>query len=233
MNEVLAIALRGLHADMARVDRIAANLAHAQTPGYQREAGSFAGTMAALEGAVPPAVRLDTRPGTLRSTRQPLDLALAMPGWFEVATPHGPAYTRQGDFRVDALGRLVTRQGHPVLGAGGEIRLPHAAPRIDERGAVYDGQAGEPIARLKVVRFEAAAPFHRLGDGLVSASDATPVPQEDIRLQQGHLENSNVSALEEMVQLVRTTRHFESLQKALLGYDEMLAGAIRRLGDPA
>ncbi|HYF20769.1 MAG TPA: flagellar hook-basal body protein [Ramlibacter sp.] len=232
MNEVLSVALQGLQSGMARVDRVALNLAHAQTTAYKRDAGAFAGSLAVAEAAAP-TVRLDERVGTLRATRQPLDLALAGAGWFEVTTPHGPAYTRQGDFQVDAQGRLVTRQGLPVSGVAGDIRLPHGAPRIDERGAVFDGVTADPVARLKVVRFEAGTGFQRMGDGLLAAStDGVRVPDAEVDLRQGHLENSNVSSLEEMVQLVRTLRHFESVQKALLGYDEMLAGAIRRLGEP-
>ncbi|NOJ99668.1 flagellar hook-basal body protein, partial [Corallococcus coralloides] len=52
-----------------------------------------------------------------------------------------------------------------------------------------------------------------------------------VQVRQGYLENSNVSSMQEMVHLVQTMRHFESMQKVALGYDEMTGQAIRKLGE--
>lgn len=231
MHPVLSLALHGMQADMARLDRVAMNLANAQTAGFKRElalAAPFAQRIDAAASA--PVVQLDVRPGALRATGRSLDLALAGPGWFEVMTEHGPAYTRQGEFRLDARGRLVTAQGHPVLGTAGEIQLMQTAAVIDARGRVFDGsvQAGDPIAQLKLVLLDPGAPMQRLGNGLVTGAVAGPAAAE---VRQGHLEGSNVNPMHEMVQLLQTLRHFESMQKVAVGYDEMLATAIRRLGE--
>lgn len=252
MNEILSVVLASMHADLARVERAAMNLANAQTPAHKREvfaatpfatrlaaAGSTASADHAREAGGLTAVHLDQRAGTLRTTGQSLDLAIVGEGWFEIATAQGPAYTRQGNFRLDARGRLVTQQGLPVMGLGGEIQLPHGAPVIDAAGRVFDGQpsagrqASTPIAQLKVVQFERAAPMQRLGDGLYAPSGGSlPAREGAVQVQQGMLENSNVSHMQEMVRLMESVRHFESLQKAVTGYDEMLAAGIRRLGEP-
>ncbi len=53
----------------------------------------------------------------------------------------------------------------------------------------------------------------------------------DIQVRQGYLENSNVNAMQEMVQMIQTMRHFESMQKVAISYDDMTGQAVRKLGD--
>lgn len=238
MDPVLSSVLGSMHADLARLDRVALNMANAQTPGYKREvvtAQPFSARVEAAANGV--SVHTDQRPGTLKPTGQSLDFALAGPGWFEVATPQGPAYTRHGQFRLDAAGRLVTQQGHPVTGQSGEIRLPNLAPVADAAGRLFDAaagtRAGAPVlAQLRVVQFEAGAAVQKLGDGLVLPQGSPAnVAEGTLQVRQGYLENSNVSHMQEMVRLLETVRHLETLQKVALGYDEMLAASIRKLGE--
>lgn len=239
MSPILSVTLQGMQAGMARVERVAMNLANAQSTGFKREALAVRPFAQAL-GAQALDSRMDTRQGTVKATGQPLDLALSGPGWFEVAGEQGPLHTRQGSFRLDPQGRLVTAQGRPVLGTGGEIVLQNGTPVIDAQGRVYEGVAGdggigrtrpEPIAQLRVVQFAPQATAQRQGDGLVSFDGQPQAAQAPVQVLQAHLENSNVDAAQEMVQLVQAMRHFESLQKVALGYDEMLGHAIRRLGE--
>ncbi len=248
MNEVLSLVLGSMHADLARLDRVAMNLANVQTPGYKRQLALALPFAARVEGAganavggpqpAPlPATHTDLRPGTLKATGQPLDLALAGPAWFEVATPHGVAYTRQGDFRLDARGRLVTRQGHAVMGVAGEIQLLQGAPVIDRAGRVFEsaaaaGPGAAPVAQLKLVQFDPDASVEPLGEGLVTVRGEPVAATEGATpVQQGFLENSNVSQMQEMVRLMESVRHLEAMQKVATGYDEMLGTSIRRLGE--
>lgn len=255
MQEVFAIGLHSMHQDMNGLDRIAMNLTNAATPGYQRAvslqrpfatlvAGQLAPAGAVLAGidgelaarAPLPEIINDVRPGTLKPTGNALDLALAGPGYFEIATADGPAYTRQGDFQVDARGRLVTAHGDPVMAKGGELFLAGDRPRIDAAGNVSepgaDAGASVTVGQLKIVRFDDGAHMPRLGNGLLGASGpATVMDDADIALRQSYLENANVSSMREMVELMQTMRHFESMQRVVQGYDEMLGTAIRKLGD--
>lgn len=257
MTDVLAISLRSMQHDMVRLERISMNMANAMTPGYKREmpaalplaASGFINAMSSVDASAARTltaattsagalmVRTDMRPGTLKSTGQDLDVALGGTGFFEVNTDSGPAYTRQGNWQVDARGRLVTAQGHPVMGVGGEILLSNPRPRIDATGQVFDamvdGRAdAAPVAQLKVVRFDDVRDLERIGDGLVRS----PVPPKqlvdsEVQVHQGFLENSNVNSMQEMVQLIQSMRHFESMQKVALGYDEMIGAAVRKLGE--
>jgi flagellar basal-body rod protein FlgF len=252
MTHVLAISLLSMQQDMARLERISMNIANAATPGYKREvaaalpqaAGAFADAMNAINAERPAPqqallIRTDARPGTFRATGQALDVALGGTGFFEVSTDAGPAYTRQGNWQLDARGRLVTAQGHPVMGQGGEVVLTHANPRIDALGQVFedtvDGRIDPmPVAQLKVVQFDDTQDMQRIGDGLLRTS--LPPAQGaggDAEVRQGFLENSNVNAMQEMTQLIQSMRHFEAMQKVALGYDEMIGGAIRKLGESA
>lgn len=246
MDGILVLSLQAMQSGMARMDRVGMNLANAQTAGYKRELvlADFAQRLQGSAGDAQPAsaaaVQLDLRQGTVQPTGQSLDLALSGAAWFEVATAQGSAYTRMGNFRRDAQGRLVTAQGLPVLATSGEITLPDGIPVIDAQGRIFESVAGmgqarlrdEPLAQLKLVAFEEGAAAHRLGDGLV-AFQGTPqlAADGDTEVRQGYLENSNVRSADEMVQLLQTLRHFESMQKVALAYDEMLGNALRKLGD--
>lgn len=255
MHHILSITLEAMHQDMQRMDRVAVNLANVSTPGYKREIAEARPFVDVMEGigtsgvgretsspsTTPMSVVFDNRPGTLKTTGQAFDVALTGNGFFEVSTQNGPAYTRQGNFRIDAQGRLVTAQGDPVMGKNGDIYLTTQHPVIDEAGNITEPEAttgpsatapGTAVAQLKVVTFDRAAEMQHLGGGLMSAGTGMNVLSEgDARLRQGALENANVSSMQEMVQMIQTMRHFESMQKVAQGYDEMLGTAIHKLGD--
>ena len=262
MQPILAVTLHGMQQDMDRLDRIALNLANVSTVGYKREmviaqpfvdamddaaAVSIAAPGGATNSANPEQLSgavqalFDTRPGTLKLTGSSLDLALTGDGFFEVTTEHGLAYTRQGNLRVDARGRLVTAQGYPVMGKNGDIYLTTPTPAIDAFGNVTEPNAttgpamsepGMPLDQIKVVHFDDAKALQRLGDGLIAPGPGMKLVEEtDAQIRQGALENANVSSLQEMMQMMQTMRHFESMQKITQGYDDMIGTAIHKLGD--
>ena len=256
MTNVLAISLASMQQEMSRLDQISANMANASTPAYKRQVAmsapvvdsgfatamqaqrpSAAGTPALPATSVPAAnwVQSDDSPGTLKATNQPLDVALTGHGYFEVETKQGLAYTRQGNWQLDARGRLVTARGDAVMGTGGEIVLSSLPVRIDAKGQVFagaDDANASPVGQLKVVRFDDPLRLSNVGSGLVTSPDQpVQLSDSDIEIRQGYLENSNVNSAREMVQLIHSMRHFESMQKVATAYDDMLGGAIRKLGD--
>jgi flagellar basal-body rod protein FlgG len=254
MNAVYAIALKGMQQDMVRLNHIGDNIANMLTPGFKRGVsvsapleGSFESVLAQVAHAEQPylatphepvvPVLLDARPGSLRATGQSLDVALAGQGYLEVSTPDGIFFTRQGNLRLDAVGRLVTTHGYPVMGASGEIRLKQPNPVIEENGVISEREpsGGTSIAgQLKIVRFENEKALHSVGEGLLAPEEGiTPLVHSVGQVKQGYLENSNVNSMQEMVHMIQTMRHFESMQKIAQGYDEMLGTAIRKLGDTA
>lgn len=251
MDEILAVALRSMQLDMARLDQVAMNLANVSTAGYKRGVVVNSGALhtprfaQALEAAatgsaalpsqpVAPLHGTDWRAGTLKATGQSLDLAISGDAYFEVATENGPAYTRAGSFQTDARGRIVSAQGHALMADGGEILLKSARPTISATGVVTepDGQGDVSLGKIRLVRFPEGTRLEPMGQGLyVPAGGARPVAAEDAQVRQGVLENSNVNPAHEMTQLMQAMRHFESMQRTVQMRDDMLGTAIRRLGE--
>jgi flagellar basal-body rod protein FlgF len=251
MQPILEVTLGAMQHDVARLERVATNLANVTTPGYKREiwvqSAEPTGTASAFARLYPAGsgsewretglalhangeVARDARTGTLKPTGQFLDIALTGPGWFEVATEQGPAYTRHGQFHLDSRGRVINIEGHALMGNGGEIVLSGTGATIDAAGKVHE--SGRLVDQIKVVEFESGAQLAPRGAGLFnSAGYARTMEDSAVQLRQGFLESANVDSAQEMVALTQTMRHFESLHRVLQGYDEMLGTAIRKLGD--
>jgi flagellar basal body rod protein FlgG len=231
MIDALTSASGSMANDIARLSTISQNLTNATTPAYKREivvGQPFQQAMDNIAATQPSAI--DQRHGTLRFTGNPLDMALEGDGFFEVQTESGMAYTRQGDFRVDASGRLVTQAGQLVQGLGGPLQWPSGTPTIDRDGRVRDGE--KLVGQLKLVSFAKPSELTRAGNGLFHATEApTALTDGATKVRQSHLEASNVSTASEMVKLVETMRHFEATQKVVQGVDEMMERALRKLSE--
>lgn len=235
------IGASGMLAETQRQDVIANNLANATTTGFRRSVTGSAPFAEALlrnmnaPGA--PAVGALTRgaqlegttmleaQGPLRSTGNPLDLALAGDAYFALDTPEGRRYTRDGAFSVAADGRLVNAAGEQVAGVGGAIRLAGASPAdVSADGTVT--QDGQVRGRLLLATL---APGTVVSEG-GSRLNGTAGPPDGTRVRQGHLEESSVNVVTEMVELIRTMRSFEANQKAVQSHDEALQQSIARVG---
>jgi flagellar basal-body rod protein FlgF len=241
MADAIAIAARSMADDIARLAAISHNLANAATPGFKAEIAvsrpfvefiqaELSGGSAGLATTLPELQSwTNHRAGPMQYTGHALDAAIEGDGFFELEDESGPVYTRHGSFQLDGNGRLVDAAGRAVLGSGGEMRLDSPAPRIDASGRIYDGE--KQAGSLRIVRFEQPQALAKLGDGLYAANAQAAQPVAEPRLRQGYVEASNVVAANEMVRLIETMRHFESNQKVIQGYDEMLERAIRTLGE--
>lgn len=155
--------------------------------------------------------------GSFRETGRPLDVALDGPGFMVVQTPRGERYTRAGVFTMNADGQLVTQQGDLVVGESGPIAVPRGKSTI---GIGTDGSVsadGQPIGKLRVVRFnDARAALAKEGDTLF-ATNGKEQPQSAFgtRVVQGVLEMSNVNVVSEMAQMMQNSREFDSLQRSV------------------
>jgi flagellar basal-body rod protein FlgF len=159
-------------------------------------------------------------------------VAIAGQGYFAVQIGDGEAYTRAGNFTLDQSGAL-TLNGRPVLGDGGPIVLPeHSAMQIGEDGTIFVRALGQaelqPVDKLKLVKPEADA-ITKNSAGLIVARSGEPFAADDtVRVRSGHLEGSNVSAIEEMVATMNLNREFEIQMKLYRAADAM-ADAGNRL----
>jgi flagellar basal-body rod protein FlgF len=237
LTDALQAAAASLSSDLTRMTVLGHNLANAATPGYKRQLtaaqpfrpGLAHDAAAALQGA---SGGVDAKQGTLRVTDAPLDLAIDGDAYFELRTPGGTAYTRRGDFRIDASGQLVTQAGHLVMGQGGPLVLRSGNVVVTRDGRLMDEQ--QEVGQLKLVTFTDARALRPVdGGALFTASESAQALATDRppRVLQGYLEASNVNTASEMVHLIETVRHFEAVQKVVQGFDDMRERALRKLGE--
>ena len=244
MDYGIYVAASGFLSQEKRLEIIANNLANANTAGYKGDMPVFrisnpslpesqVGQGAALSAAVLsvlPQVRTDFSQGPLTQTGNPLDVAIVGEGFFEIETPRGPRYTRKGDFTLSTDGTLVTQGGHPVKGEGGAIALTEGEVTIDQTGTVFVD--GKEEGQLRVVTFPATENLVKEGEGLFAwdgeGSQARPSDEVDVR--QGYLENSNVDAIREMVQMIEALRVFEDHQKMIQAFDSAHKSAVNEIG---
>jgi flagellar basal-body rod protein FlgG len=186
--------------------------------------------------------------GPLKQTDNAFDLALEGEGFFAVQTPYGERYTRNGSFLIGSEGMLVTKQGYPVLGENGPIRLKLNNFVVDEDGVVYenDEYADDPerlvsmrenewedavrVDRLRIVDMRNTRYIRKQGDSFWRATEESgeAFVMQDARPQvhQGFLETSNVNPVTEMVQLIEVNRAYEANQKAIQSQDQMTGRLI-------
>lgn len=208
----------GLFRDM---EATAHNIANADTVGYNAEKIMFDdylvrsadGPKQAYTSDV--ASYRDTTEGPMKSTGNPLDVAISGPGYFTVETPLGERYTRAGSFEVNAQGVLVTKEGYPVLDQGG-------APIIfqQEDNEISIGEAGnivvdgEDRGAIGVVEFDNPQMLERLSATMFKADGASR-PAEESRVLHGVLEGSNVQPVMELTRMMTVTRNVSSTAKLI------------------
>jgi flagellar basal-body rod protein FlgF len=226
MERGLYIAAAGMVAEMVRQDQIANDLANAATPGYKSDRSqqrSFSelllqntktGETVGKLGAGPIITKqvTDLDPEGLRSTGEPLDLAIAGPGYFAVQTANGLRYTRDGSFKAAADGTLTDQLGNTVLGSD---RRPVKV--------VPDGT----VDAAKVGNF-ALTGVKKQGDSYFTGTAAGAGTGQ---VQSGHLEGSGVDAGRTMVDMMASLRAFEAGQKAIQTIDGTLQQAAGQVGN--
>ena len=215
-----------------RSEVTAHNLANASTDGFKAERvfGRLLG--AGGEGGTVAQTATDLRAGTLRTTDNPLDLALGTDGFLVVDTPAGERFTRGGSFRLDADRRIVDAAGRPLLGERGAITVPAGASvAIAPDGAVTAD--GRPLDRLRVERPGAGATLaHEGGTLFVPDAGRRSVAAADRQLRQGAVEESNVNPVSSMVDMIAVQRAYASVQKAITTLDAVRGTAASELGKP-
>jgi flagellar basal-body rod protein FlgF len=168
---------------------------------------------------------VSSRGGAVRETGRDLDVAVQGEGYLAVQYGGGEAYSRAGNLAVDADGTLV-QNGRPVLGDGGPIVLPpFERIVIGLDGAISIKAEGETtmqvVDRLKLVK-PVASSLTKNEAGLIVSRDGAILPKDDtVTVKSGHLEGSNVSAVEEMIATMSLNRDFEIQMRLLKAADSM------------
>ncbi|MBI5876855.1 MAG: flagellar hook basal-body protein [Chloroflexi bacterium] len=248
LTQIEAIARSGIVTHRNAVDTISHNVANANTHGFKRVRAGFAETLesqGAPEGEVLAGIvtndtsRLFTQ-GALEESEYPWHLAITGDGFFAISLPGGQtAYTRDGNFRIDAQGTLVTAAGYRLQA---NVRIPPGLAGIsfEPNGAVVGlTPAGDTvtIGTIPLVRFTNANGLTVIGDNMYQASDASGTPITGVpgaagmgEIRQGALERSNVDMAEEMVNLMLAQRAYSLSTRAMAQADELwnMSNNLRR-----
>jgi flagellar basal-body rod protein FlgG len=252
----LSTAATGMMAMETNIQVISNNLANMTTTGYKRQRAEFQdllyehvsriGTQTSTQGTILPVgidigsgvksvgtPRLMTQ-GSLTQTGSPLDIAIRGDGLFKVQLPDGTyAYTRDGSFKMDAQGRIVTAQGNVVQPA---LTIPSNSTglTINAQGQVSVVPQGQTqptvVGQLTLTRFINQAGLLPIGDNLYQETPASGSPQDGNPgtdgagdLQQGNLEQSNVDSVSEITNLITAQRAYEMNSKVISAADQMMS----------
>ena len=223
-------ACAGLAAQTQALELVANNLANLGTAGYRGQQATFRSLLAGggavswnpLNAAVNDfgvlgGSRIDRASGSLTATGNPLDLAVAGNGFFILQSAQGIAYTRNGGFHATPTGQLVTSEGDAVLGEQGPITLPQGSVAVSADGTL--SVDGAVVAKLRVVEFSPDTSLRAIGAAIYAAPAKSELPAASSSIRQGMLEESNVSPVEGVVQLITIQRNAEMMQRALTLFD--------------
>ena len=274
------VSLSGAIAQQRNVETIANNVANANTPGFKKDKLIFKEYLTALEkgnkdidlpnkewkpedfykshGAENAFVKIDGsytihEQGQLSPTGNPLDLGIHGKGFFEILTPNGIRYTRNGTFSIDKSGALVTTQGHKVLSSIDWTKFnnldttnPENLPKLPppqertiniSKGKVaitFEGDIyinGKTHGQISINEFNDIQALRKEGSAMFINPDANNLRKKTLtsKIHQGFVEQSNVNPLAEMSALIRANRNFESIQRAIKTYDNIAGKAVNEI----
>ena len=254
MTQALWIAKTGLDAQQTRMAVISNNLANVNTTGFKQGRAVFEdllyqnvrqpGGSSSQDTILPTGMSLGTgvrvvateklfAQGSVLNTENSLDVAINGRGFFQVLKPDGDiAYTRDGAFKMNDQGELVTSSGY-VVQPGISIPDGSQSITIGSDGVVSVKLAGQPtptqVGTLETADFINAVGLQSVGENLYietaasgSAQSGTPGLNGLGSLIQGALEGSNVNVVAELVNMIETQRAYEMNSKAITTNDQMM-----------
>lgn len=262
MHPALWVSKTGLSAQDTNMSTISNNLANVNTTGFKRDRAVFQdllyqinrqpGGLTTQNSELPSGLQLGTgvrvvgtakqfTQGNLQITEQPLDMAVNGRGFFQVLLPDGQiAYTRDGQFQLNADGAVVNPDGYPLEPA---INVPENATNITigKDGtvtAVTDDQAAPVnLGQITLVDFINPQGLQAIGNNLFKATNASGDPAEGEAglaglgsIEQGTVEASNVEVVEELVNMITTQRAYEMNSKVVSTTDQMLQFITNNIG---
>jgi flagellar basal-body rod protein FlgG len=257
MIRSLWTAASGMKSQSLNIDVISNNLANVNTTGFKSSRADFqdllyetlrqAGTSSSENTDVPTGIQVGhgSRPvashkiftqGDFQQTKNELDIAIEGGGFFQIIQPNGEtAYTRDGAFKMDRDGRMVTPDGFVM---DPEITIPSDSISLsiglDGTVSVMQAGANAPteIGTITLARFVNPAGLHSIGRNLYLPTNASgdaivgTAGEDGLgSLAQGFLEMSNVSVVDEMVKMITAQRAYEINSKAIQAADDMLQQA--------
>ena len=228
MDHLIYTAMTGANAAASRQAILSNNLANASTNGFRAQLETYRAVPIQGQGAstrvfaVEATAGYSDKAGPATRTGRNLDAMNVGNSWFAVQGFDGnEAYTRNGQFEINAQGTLVTGNGLTVLSSDGS---PITVPQDSQISIANDGnvtakigsQPANSIGRLKLATPTADDPLQRGADALFHTASGDPMPNDDTaQVQPGMLEGSNVNPIETMVGMIQTARQFEAQTKLM------------------
>jgi flagellar basal-body rod protein FlgF len=223
MNKLLDLAAFGARETSLAQAVNSHNLANANTPGFRKDLALYSGprVTSGLKTEV------DLSLGQVQTTGNPLDVAINGEGYFVIEDGEGGlAYSRRGDFRVDADGFLTNGAGYRVLGQGGTINVPpYSEINVGEDGVISlrpigaEANALAEVGRLQLVKAEPGQVLRKTPDGLLRSANAL-FESPEVKVVSGALEGSNVNVIDSLVTMIDLARRFETQVKLMQSAEE-------------
>lgn len=233
MDKLIYTAMTGASHTLQQQAAVSQNLANTNTPGFRAAINTFRAVPLVGEGlptrtfVVDSTAGADFSPGVMQPTGRPLDVAVNGQGWITVQTGDGAeAYTRNGSFQLSPNGVLQTRSGLNVVGDTGPITVPPDTQiTIANDGTISTVPTTNQLTSVVVIgRLKLTNPAQeqlvRGDDGLFRTADGkTADADANVTVSSGHLESSNVNAVEAMVNMITLARQFDMQMKMLTTAD--------------
>lgn len=240
--------LSGQIAVSKQLDVIANNIANANTTGYRAERPLFEKALKDQKALLSSSLKkdivapesiltndfvgirgsyTDLTNGPIESTSNPLDVAINGKGFFVIQTPAGERYTRNGAFKLDSANRLVTQDGNPVMGQGGEIILKAGHSSISSDGNITVDK--ESVGKLRVVDLTGTSMTREEGN-LFSVTSGSPSEIGTPQVAGNSLEGSNVNAVRELADMILAARLFEGFKNVQETASKLDQARNERLG---
>lgn len=254
MLRSLYISKTGMDSSQFRLDVVSNNLANVHTTGFKRSRAVFEdlmyqvlrqpGTQSANNTELPTGLMVGTGStpvatdrihtnGALQNSENALDIALDGDGFFQITLPDGTtAYTRDGSFKRNSEGQMVTSQGYQI---NPPIQIPENIKKVDisidgrVTGSVSNEAEAQELGIIQVANFINPQGLESIGGNLYLETGASGGPQVGDpgadgrgKVRQGFLEASNVNVTEELINMIQAQRAFEINSRGVKTSDEML-----------
>jgi len=254
MLRSLSTAATGMIAQQVNIDVISKNLANVNTTGFKKSRAEFQDLLSqtlrapgaqVAQGTYQPsgiqiglgvknsAIQRINTAGIMKSTDNPTSLAIAGKGFFQIQLDDGTiAYSRDGSFKIDANGQMVTSDGYQLIP---QVTVPEDTTEITitSGGKVTVKQPGTAelieVGTIELVRFSNPSGLLAQGKNLFLETSASGTPVQGIAnqegfgsIEQGLLEGSNVQVVEELISLISAQRAFEANSNVIRASDEAL-----------
>lgn len=216
----LTASLRAMHVQSELIGMYNENVTGFDKIGYQRK-DPVVSSFTEFIGVHGLSQTVDDKVGRITMSDNPLDIALANKGYFQTQGENGVKLTRDGRFKLDKSGNLLTLQDEQILSAAGTpIQLPLVPEKIED--VKIDAKGMVSVLNRQTHKFEQA--------GRLGVVDANGLVVTDPQVKQGYNEYSNVSLQDEFISMMPVIRNFEANRQIFMIQNQNLQKVISQLG---